>query len=63
MEKRDLMVIEVTVFPRSGKPYQTTIRQFITADQLGQLDEGALVTFYEDMRPEVWHFIARFADG
>ena len=50
MEKRDLMVIEVTVFPRSGKPYQTTIRQFMTADQLGQLDEGALVTFYEDMR-------------
>ena len=48
MEKRDLMVIEVSVFPRSGKPYQTTIRQFVTAQQLDQLDEGTVVSFYED---------------
>lgn len=48
MEKRDLMVIEVTVFPGSSKPYQTTIRQFMTAEQLDQLDEGAMIAFYED---------------
>jgi len=50
METRDLMVIEVTVFPTSGEPYQTTVRQFIRAEDLEQLNEGAIVTFYEAVR-------------
>lgn len=48
METRELMVIQVTVFPRSNAPYQTTVRQFVTAEDLGQLQGGALVIFYED---------------
>src|SRR5690606_40086978 len=48
METRELTIIQVTVFPRSNAPYQTTVRQFMTAEDLDQLQEGALVTFNED---------------
>src|SRR5690606_2951081 len=48
METRNLMVIGVTVFSRSKMPYQTTVRQFIRSEELEQLNEGAMVTFYED---------------
>ena len=50
METRDLIVMKVTVFPRSGQPYQTTVRQFLTAVHINQLEERAIVTFYEDAR-------------
>lgn len=50
MEKRDLLAIKVTAFPRSGQPYQTTVRQFMTAEHVDQLEERAFVTFYEDTR-------------
>src|SRR5690606_27091278 len=48
METRELTVIQVTVFRRSSAPYQTTVRQFMTAEDLDQLQEGSLVTFFED---------------
>lgn len=48
METRELTVIRVTVFRRSSAPYQTTVRQFMTAEDLDQLQEGSLVTFFED---------------
>src|SRR5690606_1577362 len=48
METRELMVIQVTVFQRSDAPYQTTVRQFITVEEGDQLQEGSLVTFFED---------------
>ncbi|RQP19157.1 MAG: hypothetical protein EAS52_03200 [Parapedobacter sp.] len=48
METRELTIIQVTVFPRSNAPYQTTVRQFMTAEDLDQLQEEALVTFCED---------------
>ncbi|MFC6100103.1 hypothetical protein [Olivibacter domesticus] len=50
METRDLMVIEVTVFSRLQIPYQTTIRQFMTAEDIDQLHAGDVITFYEDTR-------------
>jgi len=49
LETRDLMIIRVTVFSRYREPYQTTVRQFMTADDLEELDRrDELVTFYED---------------
>lgn len=48
METRELTIVQVTVFPRSDAPYQTTVRQFMTAEDLDQLPEGALITFCED---------------
>ncbi len=48
METRDLMVVTVTIFPRSDEPYQTTVRQFMTAKDLDRLEERGIVTFYED---------------
>src|SRR5690606_33503816 len=48
METRELTIIQVTVFPTSNAPYQTTVRQFMTAEDLDQLQVGALVTFCED---------------
>jgi len=50
METRDLMIIEVTVFSRFEAPYQTTVRQFMTAEDIDQLREGDIITFYEDTR-------------
>ena len=53
MEKRELMAITCTVFPRYGEPYQTTVRQFMTVeaqDRLNLLADRAMVTFYEDPR-------------
>ena|SRR5690606_2382680 len=48
LETRELMVIQVTVFQRSGAPYQTTVRQFMTVGEGDLLQEGSLVTFLED---------------
>jgi len=48
MEKRDLLVIKMTVFPKFKPPFQTTIRQFMTAEQIEQLQEQHVVTFFED---------------
>ena len=49
LEARDLMIIRVTVFSRYREPYQTTVRQFMTAADLEQLESGdGLVIFYED---------------
>src|SRR5690606_28399033 len=48
METRELMVIQVTVFQRSEKHYQTTVRQLMTVEEGDQLQEGSLVTFFED---------------
>lgn len=49
METRELMVVELTVFPTSGEPYQTTVRQLFKLDDLEQLSKGTVVTFYEDV--------------
>src|SRR5690606_22100338 len=38
LETRDLMIIKVTVFSRYREPYQTTVRQFMTAADLEQLE-------------------------
>lgn len=48
LETRELMIIKVTVFSRSKERYQTSVRQFMTAEDIGQLHEGAIITFYED---------------
>lgn len=48
LETHELTIIQVTVFPTTEEPYQTTVRQFITADEAGRLKEGAMITFYED---------------
>ncbi len=48
MEKRDLLEIKITVFPKFRPPFQTTIRQFMTAEQIEQLQEQHVVTFFED---------------
>lgn len=48
MEKRDLLVLKMTVFSKFRPPYQTTIRQFMTAEQIEQLRTQDVVTFYED---------------
>jgi len=48
MEERNLLVITMTVFSRFKPPFQTTIRQFMTAEQIERLQELPVVTFYED---------------
>lgn len=48
MEERDLFVIKMTVFSKLKLPFQTTIRQFMTAEQIERLQEQPVVTFYED---------------
>ena len=48
MEERELLVIRITVFSKFKPPFQTTIRQFMTAEQIERLQELPVVTFYED---------------
>ncbi|MGV3761642.1 hypothetical protein [Parapedobacter sp.] len=48
MEKWDLLVIKMTVFSKFTPPFQTTIRQLMTTEQIEQLQEQNVVTFYED---------------
>lgn len=48
MEERNLLVIKMTVFSRFKPPFQTTIRQFMTAEQIERLQQLPVVTFYED---------------
>ncbi|WP_222852207.1 hypothetical protein [Olivibacter sp. SDN3] len=48
VETRDLMIIDITVFPESGEPYATTIRQFLTVEELEPLEVGTIIAFYED---------------
>src|SRR5690606_40346100 len=48
MEERNLLVIRMTVFSKFKPPFQTTIRQFMTAEQIERLQELPVVTFYED---------------
>ena len=47
-DERDLLILKITVFPKFGSPYQTTIRQFMTAEQINQLQIQRVITFYED---------------
>src|SRR5690606_15517469 len=48
MEERNLVVIKMTVFSKFKPPFQTTIRQFMTVEQIERLQEQSVVTFYED---------------
>lgn len=48
METRDLMIIETTVFSQFEAPYQTTVHQFMSADEVDQLRESDIISFYED---------------
>ena len=48
MEEQNLLVIRMTVFSKFKPPFQTTIRQFMTAEQIERLQELPVVTFYED---------------
>ncbi|MDM1293188.1 hypothetical protein HX021_02625 [Sphingobacterium sp. N143] len=48
LEERDLMILELTVFPVYGIPYQTTISQFMTTAEIDKVQVAEAVTFYED---------------
>lgn len=48
LEQYNQMVINITVFPHAGTPYQTTIKQYMTEEEIDQLDLDNPVTFYEN---------------
>ena len=41
-------IFTLTVFPATGEPYQTTIRQYITMGELPNFPSGAYIPFIED---------------
>lgn len=48
MEKRELLYIQITVFPPHSSPYQTIIRQVLSLTEQEELEHGKLVMFYEN---------------
>ena len=48
LEKRELIILRITVFPTNASPFSTSIRQFMTAEQIALLKERDVVSFYEN---------------
>ena len=48
METHQLMLFQLTVYPKIGTPYLTSIRQYLTQEQLAIIENAAYVQFYED---------------